>query len=104
MTSPTVCLKRNLEVRGRIVWQNGSSKGIGNTGISSPANMRRHGSRRRLCHLADRVTHACSHPGDYFYVQSGGFSTSAPAITTPLLTDADFTGHYGSTYVRPGIL
>src|SRR2546423_981694 len=28
----------NLEVLGRIVWQNGSSKGVGDTSISSPTN------------------------------------------------------------------
>jgi Tfp pilus assembly protein PilX len=94
----------NLEVRGRIVWQNGSSKGIGNTGISLPAN----GAVTTAkigggCATAlTGASHSCSLPGDYFYVQTGGFSTSAPAITTPLLTDADFTGYYGSTYVRPG--
>ena len=46
--------------------------------------------------------HTCSSPGDYFYVQAAWYTTTAPAITTPVLTDTDFTDYYGSTYIRPG--
>ena len=94
----------NLEVRGRIVWQNGSSKGIGNTAISSPANGAVTTAKigGGCASALTGASHPCSSPGDYFYVQSGGYTTTAPAITTPVLTDTDFTNYYGSTYVRPG--
>ncbi|MGB8003588.1 MAG: PilX N-terminal domain-containing pilus assembly protein, partial [Gaiellaceae bacterium] len=94
----------NLEVRGRIVWQNGSSKGIGNTAISSPANGAVTTAKigGGCASALTGASHPCSLPGDYFYVQSGGYTTTAPAITTPVLTDTDFTNYYGSTYVRPG--
>jgi hypothetical protein len=94
----------NLEVRGRLVWQNGSSKGVGDTSISSPTN-----GAVTTAKIAGGcstsltgATHSCSLPGDYFYVQTGGYSTTAPAISTPVLTDTDFTNYYNSTYVRPG--
>jgi Tfp pilus assembly protein PilX len=94
----------NLEVRGRIVWLNGSSKGIGNTSISSPANGAVTTAKigGGCATSLTGATHTCSLPGDYFYVQSGGYSSTAPAISTPLLGDTDFTSYYSTAYVRPG--
>jgi Tfp pilus assembly protein PilX len=94
----------NLEVRGRIVWQNGSTKGVGNTGISLPTNGAVTTAKvgGGCASALTGASHTCATPGDYFYVQSGGFSTTAPSISTPVLTDTDFTNYYGSAYVRPG--
>lgn len=94
----------NLEVRGRIVWLNGSSKGVGDTSISLPTNGAVTTAKvgGGCAPALTGASHSCALPGDYFYVQTGGFSTSAPAITTPVLTNTDFTNYYGTAYVRPG--
>jgi hypothetical protein len=94
----------NLEVRGRVVWQNGSSKGIGDTSISLPANGAVTTAKVAggCAGALTGASHSCALPGDYFYVQTGGYTTSAPAIATPVLTDTDFTNYYASSYVRPG--
>jgi len=94
----------NLEVRGRIVWNNGSSKGVGDTVISSPANGAVTTAKigGGCATSLTGATHTCATPGDYFYVQAGGYSTTAPAIASPVLTDTDFTNYYNSAYIRPG--
>ena len=46
--------------------------------------------------------HTCSPPSDYFYVKSGGYSTTANAISAPLLTNTDFTTYYNTAFIRPG--
>jgi Tfp pilus assembly protein PilX len=94
----------NLEVLGRVVWQNGSSKGVGDTSLTSPTN----GAvttAKIAGGCATSLTgpsHACSTPGDYFYVQPGGYSETAPPITIPALTDTDFQNYYDTAYIRPG--
>jgi Tfp pilus assembly protein PilX len=94
----------NLEVRGRIVWLNGSTKGVGDTSISLPTNGAVTTAKIAggCAPALTGAAHTCATPGDYFYVQAGGYSTSAPAISTPVLTNTDFTNYYGSAYVRPG--
>lgn len=94
----------NLEVRGRVVWLNGSSKGIGDTSISSPTNGAVTTAKigGGCATSLTGATHTCALPGDYFYVQAGGYSQTAPAIPTPVLTNADFTNYYNTAYIRPG--
>ena len=87
-----------LEVRGKLVWLSGCVEG-----------RRRHGPReQRAADVGeDRAAAArapstlpgtralpCSPTNDYFYVKSGGYSTSAPAINAPTLTSSDWDGYY----------
>jgi hypothetical protein len=94
----------NLEVLGRLVWQNGSSKGVGDTSITSPTN-----GAVTTAKIAGGcstsltgATHVCSPSTDYFYVQAGGYSQTAPPITIPALTNTDFQNYYNTAFIRPG--
>jgi Tfp pilus assembly protein PilX len=92
----------NLEVRGKIVWLAGSSKGIGNTALTNNGQISNAKVAGGCSTALGTAGHTCSPPGDYFYVKSGGYSTSAPAISAPLLTNTDFTGYYNTAFIRPG--
>jgi hypothetical protein len=92
-----------LEVRGSLVWLTGSSKGVGQ---SSPlqeltsakiANGCTTGSVDNAGVLTANTPHTCARPSagsDYFYVKTGGYSTSAPAISSPSLTTTDWDNYY----------
>src|SRR5256714_2140917 len=96
----------NLEVRGKIVWLSGSSKGVGDTSLANNGQItsaKLNAAPTGGC--ASSVTgngHTCTPPSDYFYVKSGGYTQSAPPITAPLLTNSDFTTYYNTAYLRPG--
>jgi Tfp pilus assembly protein PilX len=82
-----------LEVRGKLVWLSGASKGVG---ISSPLNQITSAKIGGGCTSGaiGNAAHTCASPGDYFYVKAGGYSTSAPAINSPTLTSTDWDGYY----------
>jgi Tfp pilus assembly protein PilX len=92
----------NLEVRGKIVWLSGSSKGVGNTTLTNNGQVTSAKVAGGCSSDLATAGHACAPPGDYFYVKSGGYSSTAPAITAPLLTNSDFTTYYNTAYIRPG--
>ena len=85
-----------LEVRGKLVWLSGASRGVG---IASPLQTITSAKIGGGCTTGSvaSVAHTCSPSSptnDYFYVKSGGYSTTAPAINAPVLTSADWDGYY----------
>jgi Tfp pilus assembly protein PilX len=92
----------NLEIRGKIVWLSGSQKGVGNTSLANNGQVTTAKVAGGCSTSLGTAGHTCSPPGDYFYVKAGGYTTSAPAISAPLLTNTDFTGYYNSAFIRPG--
>ncbi len=92
----------NMEVRGKIVWLSGASKGVGDTSLSGNGAITSAKVAGGCASSLNGTGHTCSTPSDYFYVKSGGYSTSAPAISAPVLTNTDFSGYYTSAYIRPG--
>jgi Tfp pilus assembly protein PilX len=82
-----------LEVRGQLVWLSGSSRGVG---INSPLNEITSAKIGGGCTSGSvgAIAHTCSSFSDYFYVKSGGYSTTAPAINSPALTSTDWDGYY----------
>jgi Tfp pilus assembly protein PilX len=103
----------SLEVRNMLVWLSGSTRGVG---IKSPeqdissakiANGCTTGSVNNSNVLTTNTPHTCSPSTDYFYVKSSsactgcGYSTSAPAISSPTLTSTDWDNYYqGSAISR----
>src|SRR6185437_16651093 len=86
-----------LEVRGKIVWLNGSSKGVGDTSLPSNGQLTSAKIAGGCAGNVNASGHTCSPlspSNDYFYVKSGGYSTSAPAINAPVLTSTDWDGYY----------
>ncbi|MGZ4300732.1 MAG: hypothetical protein ACXVE0_03845 [Gaiellaceae bacterium] len=83
-----------LEVRGKLVWLNGASRGVGDPS-ANPIQLLTSAKVAGGCggSLA-AVAHVCSAPTDYFYVKNGGYSTSAPPIIAPALTSSDWDGYY----------
>ena len=75
-----------LEVRGKLVWLSGASKGVGDPTSGQITSAKIAGG------CASSVTgtaHTCSSASpanDYFYVKDGGYSTLAPAIVAPTLS------------------
>jgi Tfp pilus assembly protein PilX len=92
----------NLEVRGKLVWLNGSSKGIGEKGppISQQVTTAKIAGGCGTTSVTN-ATHTCAPPGDWFYVKAGGYSTTAPPIDAPVLTDVDYQGYYNSAMPGP---
>ena len=93
----------SLEIRNKIVWLSGAQKGVGNTGLANNGQVSSAKVANGCASSVAGAGHTCAPPGDYFYVKAGGYTTSAPAISAPLLTDTDFTTYYGSAYIRPGV-
>jgi hypothetical protein len=89
----------NLEVLGKIVYLSGSSKGVGDTSLPNNGQVTTAKIGGGCATSVGGAAHTCSPPGDYFYVKPGGYSQSAPAITSPSLTDTDFQGYYTSAYI-----
>ena len=91
----------NLEVLGQIVFENGSSKGVGDTSLANNGRVTsaKIGGGCAKTSVGNQV-HVCDPNGsnhDYFYATT--YSQSAPAITSPNLTNTDFQGYYSSAYI-----
>jgi Tfp pilus assembly protein PilX len=92
-----------LEVRGKLVWLTGSSKGVGDASVS-PIQRITSAKIGGGC-ATGAVTnpaHTCAEPAagsDYFYVKSGGYSTTAPAIASPTLTSTDWDNYYNQATI-----
>ena len=85
-----------LEVRGKLVWLSGASKGVGSASPLQTITSAKIGGGCTTGSVAN-TAHTCSPSSptnDYFYVKSGGYSTTAPAINAPVLTSADWDGYY----------
>jgi len=92
----------NLEVRGKIVWLSGAQKGVGNTALTDNGQVTTAKIAGGCAQNLNGTPHTCSPPSDYFYVKSGGYSTTAPAIAAPALTNTDFATYYDTAFIRPG--
>ena len=95
----------SMEVRGKIVWLSGSSKGVGDTSLSGNGAITSAKVAGGCSSSLATAGHTCTPPpggSDYFYVKSGGYSSTAPAITAPVLTNSDFSTYYTTAYIRPG--
>jgi Tfp pilus assembly protein PilX len=85
-----------LEVRGKIVWLSGASKGVGQ---SSPLQEITSAKVGLGCAsgAVTNTAHTCQRPSggsDYFYVKSGGYTSVADAITSPALSLTDWDNYY----------
>jgi Tfp pilus assembly protein PilX len=92
----------NLEVRNKIVWLSGAHGGVGDTGLPSNGQITTAKVANGCASSVGGAGHTCAPPGDTFYVKPGGYTTIAPAISAPLLTNTDFTGYYNAAFIRPG--
>jgi Tfp pilus assembly protein PilX len=92
----------NLEIRGKIVWLSGSQNGVGDTGLANNGQVTTAKVGGGCATSVGGAGHTCVAPSDYFYVKSGGYSTTAPLISAPALQNSDFTTYYASAYIRPG--
>jgi Tfp pilus assembly protein PilX len=88
-----------LEVRGRLVWLSGASKGVGQ---SSPLQQVTSAKIGDGCASAlTGLSHTCSPPSaggsDYFYAKS--YLTTAEAIASPSLTSTDWDNYYQTSTI-----
>ena len=89
-----------LEVRGKLVWLSGASRGVGDAS-TNPNQLVTSAKIGGGCTSGaiTNAAHTCSPSSptnDYFYVKAGGYSTSAPAINAPTLTSTDWDGYYAN--------
>jgi Tfp pilus assembly protein PilX len=97
-----------LEVRGKLVWISNPSKGIGQASPLQEVTSAKigggcvSGSVDNQGVLTTGATHTCARPptgSDYFYVKSGGYSTTAPAISAPTVTSTDWDNYYQNSTI-----
>ena len=91
-----------LEVRGKLVWLTGASKGVGDTALANNGQITSAKIGGGCASSVTGTAHTCSPSSptnDYFYVKSGGYSTSAPAITAPTLSSTDWDGYYQNSTI-----
>jgi Tfp pilus assembly protein PilX len=96
VTEPNAADPVLLEVRGKLVWLSGASRGVG---LASPLQEVSSAKIGGGCAVGSvgSTAHTCSPSSptnDYFYVKSGGYSSIAPAIDSPTLTSSDWDGYY----------
>jgi Tfp pilus assembly protein PilX len=89
----------NLEVLGKIVYLSGSQKGVGNTSLSNNGQVTTAKIAGGCDTSVSGTGHTCSPPGDYFYVKAGGYTSTAPTISSPNLTNTDFQNYYQSAFL-----
>ena len=90
-----------LEVRGKLVWLSGASRGVGQ---SSPLQQVTSAKIGGGCTsgAVTNTAHVCAPPAggsDYFYVKSGGYSQVADAIAAPSLTTTDWDNYYQTSTI-----
>jgi Tfp pilus assembly protein PilX len=98
ITEPNAADPVTLEVRGKLVWLSGSSKGIGDTSINPNPKI----SSAKIgggCASGSvtNTAHVCTPPSsgsDYFYVKTGGYSQTADPITSVSVSTTDWDGYY----------
>ncbi|TML20493.1 MAG: hypothetical protein E6G32_09685 [Actinobacteria bacterium] len=91
----------SLEVRGKLVWLSGASKGVGQSSPLQQISSAKIGGGCATGAVTN-TAHTCttSSPyNDYFYVKPGGYDTNAPAITSPAVTSTDWDGYYQSASI-----
>ena len=87
-----------LEVRGKLVWLSGASKGVGQSSpLQQITSAKIGGGCTAVGGSPTSATHTCAPPSggsDYFYVKTGGYSTQADPISSPTLTSTDWDNYY----------
>jgi Tfp pilus assembly protein PilX len=90
-----------LEVRGKLVWLSGASKGIGQSSPLQEVTSAKIGGGCATLAVTN-PGHTCVRPptgSDYFYVKSGGYSTTADQIASPSLTSTDWDNYYQTSTI-----
>jgi Tfp pilus assembly protein PilX len=90
-----------LEVRGKLVWLSGASKGVGQSSPLQEVTSAKIGGGCTSGAVTN-TAHVCAPPAggsDYFYVKSGGYSQVADAIAAPALTTTDWDNYYQTSTV-----
>jgi hypothetical protein len=85
-----------LEVRGKLVWLSGASKGVGQSSPLQEVTSAKIGGGCATLAVTN-AGHTCVRPptgSDYFYVKSGGYTSQADAIPSPTLTSTDWDNYY----------
>jgi len=92
-----------LEVRGKLIWLSGSSKGVGDTSLANNGQISSAKIANGCATSIAGAGHTCSPTSptnDYFYVKSAasctgcGYTSTAPVINAPVLTSSDWDGYY----------
>jgi Tfp pilus assembly protein PilX len=92
-----------LEVRGKLVAVGNPSKGVGQASPLQEVTSAKigggcvSGSVDNQGVLTTGSAHTCTRPptgSDYFYVKSGGYSSIAPAISSPTVSTTDWNNYY----------
>jgi Tfp pilus assembly protein PilX len=90
-----------LEVRGKLVWLSGASKGVGQSSPLQEVTSAKIGGGCAVGAVTN-AGHTCVRPptgSDYFYVKSGGYSSTADAIASPSLTSTDWDNYYQTSTI-----
>ncbi len=90
-----------LEVRGKLVWLTGASKGVGQSSPLQEVTSAKIGGGCTTGAVTN-AGHVCTRPptgSDYFYVKSGGYSQTAEAIAAPSLTTTDWDNYYQTSTI-----
>jgi Tfp pilus assembly protein PilX len=90
-----------LEVRGKLVWLSGASKGVGQSSPLQEVTSAKIGGGCTSGAVTN-TAHVCTRPptgSDYFYVKTGGYSQTADAIAAPSLTTTDWDNYYQTSTI-----
>jgi len=90
-----------LEVRGKLVWLTGASKGVGQSSPLQEVTSAKIGGGCATGAVTN-TGHTCQRPptgSDYFYVKSGGYTSQADQINSPSLTSADWDNYYQTSSI-----
>jgi Tfp pilus assembly protein PilX len=90
-----------LEVRGKLVWLSGASRGVGQSSPLQEVTSAKIGGGCATLAVTN-PGHTCQRPptgSDYFYVKSGGYSAQADAINSPSLTSTDWDNYYQTSTI-----
>jgi Tfp pilus assembly protein PilX len=90
-----------LEVRGKLVWLSGASKGVGQSSPLQEVTSAKIGGGCATLAVTN-AGHTCVRPptgSDYFYVKSGGYSATADPIASPSLTSTDWDNYYQTSTI-----
>jgi Tfp pilus assembly protein PilX len=92
-----------LEVRGKLVWMSGASKGVGQSSpLQEITSAKIGGGCTAVGGTPTSATHTCARPptgSDYFYVKSGGYTSQADQIASPSLTSTDWDNYYQTSTI-----
>jgi Tfp pilus assembly protein PilX len=90
-----------LEVRGKLVWLSGASKGVGQSSPLQEVTSAKIGGGCATLAVTN-PGHTCVRPptgSDYFYVKTGGYSSTADPISSPSLTSTDWDNYYQTSTI-----